>query len=180
MYHALKVAVVCLPVVLFGLGREAKADTLFVAGNAPGNPIVGKLDASFGSPGFFSVPDLITGITTGPSGQVFVATATHIYDYTSDGALLRQFRVLGGGGVLGDLAFDGTGGVPTSVPEPSTAFLLVIGLFAVAAASRSLRCRAADQDTLRLSYAPRVALSSHSPASLPAPACALSQARAGH
>ena len=32
----------------------------------------------------------------------------HLYDYTSDGALLRQFRLIGGGGVLGDLAFDGT------------------------------------------------------------------------
>jgi hypothetical protein len=111
--------------------------TLFVADNAPGNPIVGKLDASFGSLGFFSVPDSITGITIGPTGQVFVATATHLYDYTSDGDLLRQFRLVGGGGVLGDLTFDAAGGVPISVPEPSTALLLVIGLFAVAAWRRS-------------------------------------------
>ena len=110
-----------------------------MADNAPGNPIVGKLDASFGSPGFFSVPDTITGITSGPSGQVFVATATHIYDYTSAGALLRQFRVVGGGGVLSDLAFDGTSGVPPSVPEPSTALLLMIGLMGMAASSRLLR-----------------------------------------
>jgi hypothetical protein len=89
MYHALKMAVVCLPAVLLGLGGETKGATLFVTDNAPGSsPIVGKLDASLGVLGFFSVPDLITGISVGPSGQVFVATDTHIYDYTSDGALL--------------------------------------------------------------------------------------------
>jgi hypothetical protein len=87
--------------------------------------------------GFFSVPDLITGMSVGPSGQVFVATDTHIYDYTSDGALLGQFRLIGGGGGLGDLAFD-AGAVPT-VPEPSTALLLIIGLIGVVATSRSLR-----------------------------------------
>jgi hypothetical protein len=111
--------------------------TLFVADNAPGDPTVVKFDASLGVSGFFSVPDSITGISVGPSGQVFVATETHLYDYASDGALLRQFRLIGGGGVLGNLAFDGAGGVPASVPEPSTAFLLLIGLFAVAVAGRS-------------------------------------------
>jgi hypothetical protein len=221
MYHALKMVVVCLPAVLFGLGREAKAATLFLADNAPGltpivgkldaslgvlgffsvpdpitglsvgpggqvfvatdthiydytsdgallgqfrlnggggglgdlafdgttlfladnapglTPIVGKLDASLGVLGFFSVPDPITGLSVGPGGQVFVATDTHIYDYTSDGALLGQFRLIGGGGGLGDLAFDGAGGIPISVPEPSSAFLLIIGLMGIAASSRS-------------------------------------------
>ncbi len=109
-----------------------------MADNAPGSsPIVAKLDASLGILGFFSVPDSIAGISVGPSGQVFVANDTHIYDYTSDGALLRQFRLIGGFGGLGDLAFDG--GAPISVPKSSTALLLVIGLFAVAASGRSLR-----------------------------------------
>src|ERR1700722_20774515 len=108
MYHVSKMGVVYLLLALFGLGREAKADTLFAADNAPGSsPIVAKLDASLGVLGFFNVPDLITGISVGPSGQVFVATDTHIYDYASDGALLRQFRLIGGGGGLGDLAFAG-------------------------------------------------------------------------
>ncbi len=109
MYHALKMAVVCAPAILFGLGGETKAATLFVADNAPGSsPIAAKFDASLGILGFFGVPDSITGISVGPSGQVFVANDTHIYDYTSDGALLRQFRLIGGFGGLGDLAFDGT------------------------------------------------------------------------
>ena len=107
--------------------------TLFAADNTN----VVKFDASLGVSGFFSVPDSITGLSVGPSGQVFVATETHIYDYTSEGALLGQFRLIGAGGVLGDLAFDGAGGVPISVPEPSSAFLLMIGLMGIAASSRS-------------------------------------------
>src|ERR1700722_17576892 len=228
MYHALKLAVVCLPAALFGLGGEAKAATLFVADNEPGDPFVGELDTSSGLSGFvfgsgFSVPGPINGISPGPNGQVFAATDNHIYDYTSDGALLGQFRKIVGFGALGDLAFDGTtlfvadnepgdpivgeldtssglsgfvfargfsvpgpingislgpngqvcvptdnhiydytsdgallgqfrkivgfgalgdlafdgAGSGTTVPEPSTAFLLIIGLFAVAASSRS-------------------------------------------
>jgi hypothetical protein len=220
MNHVLKMALVCLPAILFGLGEETKAATLFAAENAPGDPNVVKFGASLGVSGFFSVPDSMTGISVGPSGQVFVATATHIYDYTSDGALLRQFRLIGGGGVLGDLVFDGTtlfaadnapgdpnvvkfdaslgvsgffsvpdsmtgisvgpsgqvfvatethlydytsdgallrqfrliggggvlgdlafdgSGAGATVPEPSTAFLLIIGLMGLAATSRSLR-----------------------------------------
>jgi hypothetical protein len=135
MCHAWKVAVVPLLLIVFGLSGEAKAATLFVADNA----IVGKFDASLGSLGFFNVPDTITGISVGPSGQVFVATETHIYDYTTDGALIRQFRLIGAGGVLGDLAFDGAGGIPVTVPEPSTALLLMIGLIGIAASSRSGR-----------------------------------------
>ena len=105
MYHALKMAVACLPAVLFGLGQKRRASTLLVADNAPGSsPIVGELDTSFGLPGFVSVPDLITGISVGPSGQVFVATDAHIYDYTSDGALLGQFRLIGVSAGLSDLA----------------------------------------------------------------------------
>ena len=67
-----------------------------------------KFDASLGVSGFFSVPDSITGLSVGPTGQVFVATDTHLYDYTSDGVHVRKFRLIGGGGVFGDLAFDGT------------------------------------------------------------------------
>jgi hypothetical protein len=132
MYHALKLAVVCLPAALFGLGGETKASTLFAADNTN----VVKFDTSLRVSGFFSVPDSITGISVGPSGQVFVATETHLYDYTSDGAQLSKFRLIGGGGVFGDLAFDGAGGVPISVPEPSSAFLLIIGLMGIAASSR--------------------------------------------
>ena len=49
---------------------------------------------------------------------------------------MSKFRLIGGGGVLGDLAFDG-GAVPMPVPEPSSAFLLMIGLMGIAASSRS-------------------------------------------
>ncbi len=113
MYHALKMAIACLPAVLFGLGAEGKAATLFAADNEPGDPFVGELDTSSGLSGFvfgsgFSVPGPINGISPGPNGQVFVATDNHIYDYTSDGALLGQFRKIVGFGALGDLAFDGT------------------------------------------------------------------------
>jgi hypothetical protein len=144
MYHALKRAVACLPAVLFGLGAEGKASTLLVADNELGGPIVGELDTNSVLPVVifthaFSVPGPINGISLGPNGQVFVATDGGIYDYTRDGALLHQFLRIVGFGSFGDLAFDGLGPGAT-VPEPSTAFLFVIGLFAVAASSRSLRC----------------------------------------
>ena len=140
MYHVSKMSVVYLLLALFGLGREAKADTLFAADNEPGNPIVGELDTSSGLSGFvfarsFSVPGPINGISPGPNGQVFVATDRRIYDYTSDGALLGQFRKIVGFGALGDLAFDG-GGTGATVPEPSTALLLVIGLVGLGVLSR--------------------------------------------
>ena len=77
MYHVSKMGVFCLLLALFGLGREAKADTPFAADNTN----VVKFDASLGVSGFFSVPDSITGLSVGPNGQVFVATETHLYDY---------------------------------------------------------------------------------------------------
>ena len=134
-------------IVGFGSFGDLASDgtTLFVADNELGGPIVGELDTNSVLPVVifthaFSVPGPINGISLGPNGQVFVATDGGIYDYTRDGALLRQFRRIVGFGAFGDLAFDGAGS-GTTVPEPSTAFLLIIGLFAVAASSRSLRYR---------------------------------------
>ena len=113
MYHALKMAIACLPAVLFGLGAEGKASTLLVADNELGGPIVGELDTNSVLPVAifthdFSVPGPINGISLGPNGQVFVATDGVIYDYTRDGALLHQFRRIVGFGSFGDLASDGT------------------------------------------------------------------------
>ena len=129
-------------IVGFGVLGDLAFDgtTLFVADNEPGDPIVGELDTSSGLSGFvftrcFSVPGPINGISLGPNGQVFVATDRSIYDYTSDGDLLGQFRMIVGFGALGDLAFDGAG-TGTTVPEPSTAFLLIIGLMGLVVFSR--------------------------------------------
>ena len=107
MRYALKITALCLLLSPFCFAREAQSDTLFVADNDFLNPVVGKLNASFGIEGAFSVPAPITGMATGPGGQIFVDTATRLYEYTSSGAAVRTF---GGGGIdaFGDLAFDGT------------------------------------------------------------------------
>ena len=135
--------VLFLPAVLFGLGAQGKASTLLVADNELGNPIVGELDTNSVLPiAIFthdlSVPGQINGISLGPNGQVFVATDGVIYDYTRDGALLLQFRRIVGFGSFGDLAFDG-GGSGMTVPEPSTAFLVIIGMMGLVGTNRSLR-----------------------------------------
>ena len=107
MRYALKITALCLLLSPFCFAREAQSDTLFVADNNSLNPVVGKLNASFGIEGAFSVPAPITGMATGAGGQIFVDTATRLYEYTSSGAAVRTF---GGGGIdaFGDLAFDGT------------------------------------------------------------------------
>jgi hypothetical protein len=140
VYYVSKIGVIYLFLVLFSLGAEGKASTLLVADNELGSPIVGELDTNSVLPialftHAFSVPGPINGISLGPNGQVFVATDGVIYDYTRDGALLHQFRRFVGFGSFGDVAFDG-GGAGATVPEPSTALLLVIGLVGLGVLSR--------------------------------------------
>jgi hypothetical protein len=121
MRYALKITALCLLLSSFCFAREAQSDTLFVADNDSLNPVVGKLNASFGIEGAFSVPAPITGMAAGPGGQIFVDTAATVYEYASSGAVVRTFAG-GEADAFGDLAF-----ASTAVPEPATWAMLLVG-----------------------------------------------------
>ena len=98
--------------VLFGLGAEGKAATLFVADNEPGAPFVGELDTSSGLSGSVS-PRLQRSRPNQrhkPRSQR-AGVCRHRQEYLrlhERRRPLGQFRKIVSFGALGDLAFDGT------------------------------------------------------------------------